>query len=262
MKDRVLYGVIIVLIIWLIVSDWLNKREQSKMYNQLQEQNKMIVEMDKTTKEKDGQYAKLVNYFATQKELNEDLSRTNKDLSNTIKKQGEKLLMLTNTVISFRNEFSEGFISVNPEDSSIFDMSLKYPNSEESFVHWDGSVFTNTRTYKGEWSFKKLPLQIVLTETDRGLWKTRLVGPEWLVVDSIEVKSLPPSEFDNSPKTTKFGIMLGGGYIKSFDPLVSNAISVGAGFNYRNNSIIFNATTNKTVGASYYYTFNRVKRKK
>jgi hypothetical protein len=263
-QNRVLYGIIIVLILWLIGSDWINKRNQSKMMEQLQEQNKSIVEMDKTTKEKDGQYAKLVYYFDSQKDLMNQLKESNDDLAKTVKKQDERILMLTNTVISMESKMSSGDLAQNEEDSTIFDMSLKYPNSEESFINWDGSIFTKTKTYQGEWTFGSLPLQVVLTETDRGLWKSRLIGPDWLLVDSIQVNSLPPQDFSNLPKPSNWGIYLGGGYVRNFNTnaTTTDGLSIGTGVRFKNHNVIINGTTNGTVGFSYYYQFNKLKKKK
>lgn len=260
-KERVLYGIIIVLILWLIGSDWMNKRRQQSLLDEMQEQNKMIVQLDETTKEKDGQYAKLVNYFESDKSLMNELKEGNKELAKQIKKSDERILMLTSTVISLREEISQGNLVQDPDDSTVFDMALRYPNSEDPFIKWDGSIFTSTQTYKGKWSFGSLPLQVVLTETERGLWKSRLIGPEWLLVDSIEVNSLPPEDFSNKPEPSKWGIYLGGGYIKSFDQNMGDGLSIGTGINFKNHSLIINGGTNSTIGFNYYYKFSRFKRK-
>jgi uncharacterized membrane-anchored protein YhcB (DUF1043 family) len=259
-KDRVLFGVIIVLILWIVWGDIQSKAEQKRLYEKLQEQNKMIVDMDVTTKEKDGQYAKLVNYFEDQKSLLGSLKEDNRELYDQIKGQDEKILMLNKTIISLEEKINEGEITENPEDSTVFDLALTYPNSDESFINWNGSIFTKTKTYKGKWSFGELPLQVVMTETERGLWKSRLIGPEWLLVDSIEVKSLPPQEFSNEPELRPWSLFLGGGYIRSFDPNLSNALSFGTGVKFKSHSLFLNGTTNKTIGFNYYYQFTSFKK--
>jgi len=68
MKDKVLYGLIIALILLLIGSTMYNRNQQNKLYKKIEENNQTIINMDKTTKEKNGQYAKLVDYFTTEKE--------------------------------------------------------------------------------------------------------------------------------------------------------------------------------------------------
>jgi uncharacterized membrane-anchored protein YhcB (DUF1043 family) len=260
MKDNILYTIIVSLIIWLVVSDCSNKNKQNRLLDELTEQNKTIVAMDKTTKEKDGQYTKLVDYFNTEKQLLNELKSDNKDLYKTIKNQNERLLMLNKTVITLQGSISEGFISINQNDTNVFDISLKYPNEGDSFINWDGSLFIKNKKYSGNWSFDELPLQIILTETERGLWKTRLIGPEWLVVDSIQVKSLPPTEFDNKTKQQKMRVYIGGGVIRIVNQQ-NTIISLGGGLGYKNHSIIINGMSNQSLGFNYYYNFSNFNKK-
>jgi len=268
-KERVLYGIIIVLILWLIGSDWMNKRKQEALYEEIQKGNKMIVDMDKTKKEQDGQYAKLVDYFNSEKELNQQLKEQNKDLYRLIKEQDEKLLMINNNYITLREELTSGNLSVGETDTTTgevtrFDMALKYPNDDNPFIKWNGSIFPRTQTYDGKFTFGQLPLQVVMTETERGLWNSRLIGPDWLIVDSIKVNSLDPSQFDNSPKPSNWGVYVGGGYVRNFSPNATtrDGLTIGTGVRFKNHNLIINGTTNGTVGFSYYYQFNKFKKKK
>ena len=258
-KDRILYGLIIILVLLLLGSAWYNRSQQNKLYQKIQEGNKMIVDMDKTTKEDDGQYVKLVDYFNTEKELNQQLKNQNKKLYDLIKKQDEKLLMINNTVVSLQGQIAEGFGSFNEEDTNLIDITLNYPNDEDNFITWDGSVNKNNAFYSGKWKFGQLPLQVIMTETDRGLWKSRLVGPDWLLVDSIEVNSLPLPVISEK---SNFSLVLGGGYINSFDPNGTNAVSIGGGLRFKDHRLIINATTNKEIGFSYYYDILNFKKKR
>ena len=258
MKDRVLYGLIIALILLLIFSTCHNRYQQNKLYEKIEEGNKMIVDMDVTTKEDDGQYAKLVDYFNTEKELNQQLKDQNKKLFNLIKEQDEKLLMINNTVVSLRQQLSEGFGNISEVDTNIIDLKLTYPNDgENNFITWDGQINRNNAFYSGSWEFGKLPLQVILTETDRGLWKSRLIGPEWVLVDSIEINSLPLPKVE---KKSDFGVFLGGGYINSLDPNGTNAVSIGGGLRFKDHKLLINATTNKEIGFSYYYNILNFKK--
>jgi hypothetical protein len=257
-KENVLIGLIVLLILFLIGGAWHSKNEQRKLYKEIQKGNKMIIDMDRTTKEGNGQYAKLVNYFNTEKDLNKQLKEQNKDLFKLIKKQNERLLMINNTVITLQGQLTEGFGTINKEDTNRIDLKIKYPTDGESFITWDGFVNRKTAFYKGEWKFGKLPLQIILTETDRGIWKSRLIGPEWLIVDSMEINSLPLPTIE---KQSNLSFMLGGGYINSFKQNGTNAISVGAGVRFKNHNLIINGTTNQEVGFNYYYNIFSFKKK-
>lgn len=222
---------------------------------------KSIIFNDSLTKEADGQFSKLVNYYNTEKDLKKELKKSNEELYYLVKKNNEKILSLMNTVITLQGVVNEGFGKIDIKDTNKINLVLKYPvDSKEPFIKWNGSVDKNSAFYKGEWVFGKLPLQIVLTEEKRGLWNSRLIGPEWLKVDSMSINSLPPENYgDNQIKKLQF--FVGGGYIKSLSNNPS-AVSVGGGvsFNGKHN-ILLQATTNQDLGVSYYYNFQKKKKK-
>jgi hypothetical protein len=261
-KDTILFGGIMVLILLLVLSNCKNTKLQKEMYEQVRSTNKEIVKNSKLIKEKDGQYAKFVDNFNTQKDLLKQLKEENKDLYKDIKKNDEKLLMINNTLVTLEGRVVEGFGKWNPTDSNLIDLNLKYPDEKDWFISWDGSVHKKTAFYKGDWKFGKLPLQIVLTETEKGIWNSRLIGPEWLVVDKMDVKALDPSGFTDpyKPEPRNFGFMLGGGPLIGFQPRFFG-LSIGAGAYYKNHSLILNGATNYTVGFNYYYRFISFKKK-
>ena len=166
--------------------------------------------------------------------------------------------MLNNSILSLKGQINEGFGSVNQEDTNKIDIELNYPNDEDNFITWDGYVNKQSSFYKGEWRFGELPLQVIMTETNRGLWKSRLVGPKWLKVDSIEVNSLP---LPIKEKKSNLSLILGGGYIKSFSD-TPNAVSIGAGIRFKDHKLIINGTTNQSVGFSYYYNIFNFNKKR
>ena len=66
-KD-ILLIILSVVIIILMLFGWVKYNQmQKKLYDEINNGNKVILSMDKTTKESDGQYAKLVNYFNSEK---------------------------------------------------------------------------------------------------------------------------------------------------------------------------------------------------
>lgn len=223
---------------------------------------KSIIENDSLRKEADGRYAKLVDYYNSEKDLKNQLKKSNEELFDVVKKQNERILSLTNVVVSIKSQISEGIGSINIEDTNKIDLKLKYPNDGDPFINWIGSVDRRNAFYKGEWSFGRLPLEIVLTEESRGLWKSRLIGPEWLVVDSMTINSLPAKDYDPvKPRNLQF--LIGGGYTKSLSPTGPDAINVGFGLNlFDKHNIIINTNTNKEVGLNYYYKFQSFKKRK
>ena len=253
LKDKILFGSIGALIILLMLSQCNSKRMQQELYEQLTAANKEVIRLDTLKKEADGQYAKLVDYYQTEKDLREEISSKNKDLGKLIKEKDERILMLNNTVVSLESQINSGEVAVNESDSTVIDLHLRYPNEDPAFINWRGSIFTSTQRYSGEWTFGRLPIQVILTETDRGLWNSRLVGPDWLRVDSIEVKSLPPQEIVK-PEKDNFGLYVGGGYLSSLQNNQSNGVTIGFGAQYKNSTLMLNyGSISDFIGISYYH---------
>jgi uncharacterized membrane-anchored protein YhcB (DUF1043 family) len=260
-KDKILFGIIMVLMLLLFLGNCKNSKITKQLYEEKIKTNKAIVESDVLKKEKDGQYAKLVNNFNDQKDMVNILKNQNKDLYKEIKSNNEKLLMVNNSVISLASKMSEGFGSINKVDTNLIDLKLRYPNSDDWFIDWSGNINRKTARYEGKWSFGDLPLDIILTETDRGIWNSRIVGPSWLIVNKMEINALKPSDMiPDDLKERKFGLILGGGYNKSFDNMIPNSLSIGVGGYVNKHSIIFNGTTNKSLGFNYYYRFTTFKK--
>lgn len=261
-RDKFYMTMIGGLILVVLFLAWRVGRNNNKFEDAANELKKSIIDSDSLKKEADGRYAKLVDYFNTEKDLKNELKSSNEELYKVIKKQNERILSLTNAVITLQGQISEGIGHIDPLDTNKINLALKYPNDGSPFINWIGNVDRKTAYYKGEWSFGRLPLQVILTEEKRGIWKSRLVGPEWLIVDSMTVNSLPPEEFSlTTPRKIQF--LVGGGYYKSLSATGPDAISVGFGLNlFDKHNIIVNTNTNKEVGFNYYYKFQSFKRRK
>lgn len=257
-KDILLITLSVVIII-LLLFGWVKYTQmQKELRDEMDSANKTILSMDKTTKERDGQYAKLVNYFNSEKDLNRQLKEQNEGLFTLIKKQNERLLMINNTIVTLEGKMTEGFGSINKDDTNKIDLKLDYPTTENSFISWNGFVNRKTAFYKGDFTFGRLPLQIVLTETERGIWKSRLIGPEWLIVDSMDINSLP---LPTPEKVNNWGLFFGGGYQKSFNSNISDAFSLSFAAQYKRHMLMLDATTNMQLGLRYLYKVENFKKK-
>lgn len=259
-KDKLYLAAIGVLVILLI---WLNIRIgqiQKQAKDQTDELKKSIIESDRLIQESNGSYVKLVDYYTSEKELLKDLKKDNKDLYKTINGQGEKILSLTKTIVTLREKIDTGFGKVNSLDTNKIDLKLTYPTSTDPFIKWTGSVNKRTTKYDGAWTFGKLPISIIVTEETRGLWKERIIGPDWFIVDSINVKSLPPEEYVPE-KERNIQLLVGGGYYTSKTGFGS--VGVGFGVNIlKNHNIIIGTNTKLEFGIQYYYKFLKYKKKK
>lgn len=243
------------LIIVILLLSWKIGVLRDQQQDALDEVKKEIIANDSLVKEKEGQYAKLVDYYNTEKDLKNQLKESNKELYKEIKKEQEKIIGLTNAIVSLEKKVDSGKVEVDPLDTNRLNLTLTYPDNKDPFINWKGSIDKVTSYYKGEWTFGKMPIQIVLTEEKRGLWKTRVVGPEWFKLDSLSVNTLPP---DKKEKTIQF--LLGGGYIKSMSN-TPDGISIGGGVNvFGSHNIVVTANTNKEVGLNYYYKIKSFKK--
>jgi hypothetical protein len=257
--QRILIVILMLLLVWLA---WRLEAIRGESSDQNDELKKSIIAADSLVKEADGRYAKLFDYYNTEKDLKKELQKSNSDLYKIIKKQDERVLSLTTTVISLRSAVVGGFGKFNPDDTNQIQLALRYPDLVSPFIKWDGFVDRRNARYLGNWSFDKLPFQIVLTEEKRGLWKHRLIGPEWLIVDSLNIQSLPPDEYTPTVER-KIQFLLGGGYYKSLTNPNWGAVHIGAGISlFDQHNLILGATTNQELGLNYYYKFKSFKRRK
>jgi uncharacterized membrane-anchored protein YhcB (DUF1043 family) len=252
-------GAILVIIIALLL--FKNCQLQKDSGRELDDLKKSIIASDKLTKEADGRYAKLVDYYATQGDLMKDIKESNKDLYKTIKKQDERLLSITSSIITLDSKIVQGFAQTDPVDTNKLNLSLKYPDEKEPFVFWDGWVNKNTAAYKGTFSFGKLPIQVILTEESRGLWKSRIIGPDWLKVDSLSIKSIPPEEYATlKPKNLQW--LVGGSYIYGMNNS-GQGVGVNFGLNlFDRHNLILGANTLNQVSFGYTYKIKTFKRNK
>jgi uncharacterized membrane-anchored protein YhcB (DUF1043 family) len=186
MNKDVIYRVIGAILLCIILMLFLkNCQIQNGADKEIDNLKKSIIASDKLTKEADGRYSKLVDYYASNGDLMKDLKKSNRDLYKTIKNQDERLLSITSSIITLDRKVVQGFAQTDPVDTNKLNLSLKYPDEKDPFIYWDGWVNKNTAAYKGTFSFGKLPIQVVLTEEARGLWKSRIIGSRHLC--SIEI---------------------------------------------------------------------------
>jgi hypothetical protein len=249
-------GILVAVVIFLA---WKTSSVQDDFLNKTEELKKSIIKSDKLLKESEGRYAKLVDYYKTEKELLSQIKKENKSLYNTIKEQDERLLSITNAIVTLDKKVVEGFGQEDPVDTNKINLSLKYPSDKDPFVFWDGWVNKNTAAYKGTFSFGKLPIQVVLTEESRGLWKSRVVGPEWLRVDSLQITSIPPEDYAPTEEK-KIQWLVGGAYSYGLNDK-SSAVGVNLGVSlFSSHNIVFGANTFQQVSLGYLYKIKSFKR--
>jgi hypothetical protein len=255
---------LLILIIAILIFFWSKLSNISNHNNkQLDDLKKSIISYDKLVKEGEGKYSKLIDYYSTHTQLLSELKQLDKGLYSNLKSQDEKILNLTKVVLSFNSKLDSGIIIQNPTDTNQLDLVLDYPSKDSSFVNWSGTINKLNSKYYGAWNFKSLPISIVVTEESRGLWKHRLIGPSWLRVDSLSVKSIPPQEYTQTIEK-KLQFLFGANYTLDLKNIGNIGIfGAGVGISYNHyHTLLVNINSAQQLGFGYYYTFRSFKNKK
>lgn len=185
-----------------------------RMNNERDRMVKEIIQKDVLVKEKDGQYKKVVDYLKSERDLKAQLKKEHLELYKQVKDKDDKILSLTNVIATLKGKKDTGTVIKNADSSYSF--ISYYPQQTDYFVKYSGRLVPTKKQVYGEWEFGQLAFDMVLTETKTGIWEYRLIGPEYLIVNKMEVNSLKPKEYSET-KATKMPFMsplVGMGYRK------------------------------------------------
>ncbi len=235
------------LFIWFIVD---RRSTESK----IEKLRKEIIYKDVLVKEKDGQYKKIVNYYTTKKELAESLKKHNSTLAKELKDKNERILILTHSVITFKEKKNIVTGVIIEKGDSTVKFEAFYPDKEKFFVKHSGLVSLKNSNLTSDWSFGKMPIDLVISEDKNGIWNYRISGSDFLVVDKLTVNSLPRKEFVAPENKIKlFSFLVGGGLQQN---LITKQYSLkaGAGVQIRNKSMVMvDVNTKNMIGISYFH---------
>lgn len=253
------YGVVIVgLIVFFLMQGCGDKKHSKDLEKQIENYQKEILKKDSVKKEADGQYAKLVDYFKTEGDLMKELKDQNGDLAKLIKKQDEKLLSISTTVATFKSQMDKGIKVDMLNNGTEAKFTTIYPGAESGqdwFIRYDGHLFTQTGKLDGAWTFNKIKFNVILTEQPDGMWKQRIVGPEFLEITDLKVNSLPKKDYV-APTEKNIHFLLGAGYRTQLN-MKSNAVTLNAGISWKNKVIILtDVSTGQQVGLTIIKRFN------
>lgn len=240
-----LYLAIIGLLVLLLMLQQCNGKRKTKNFQKDLAKNAVLI------KEKDGQYAKLVDNVNSERSLRKQFKAENEDLHKQLKDKGERLLYYQSVIASFVPTKDTTILYRDTgSNGSDFIFTLNYPK-ENSFITYDGKIFVKSSRIQGEWSFDKLPLKIVLTETSTGNWNSRIVGPDYFVVTAMEVEALPPDKMTDVDNIDFIGGLTYGRNMSS----QANFAGLNVGARYKRNSLLLFGYTNNTAGATFLRNF-------
>lgn len=177
--------------------------------HQIRELRIELIEADSLKKIEEGKYTKLVNYYSTRKDVNASVKKSSPEIHKEIKKGGGKILSNTSMGISLKDK--EEIIPIKNPIDSIYKFTSHYPNDKSPFITYDGKLNVRTKKMDTKWTFRTLPINIILTENTNGLWSTYVDAPEFVEINNLYVESLPPTKY--LPSTSKEpAIKLYGGF--------------------------------------------------
>lgn len=153
---------------------------------------KELVTTSELVKLKDGRYEKLLNDYNTSKELLKSLKKSNEELYRDIKKSNEKVVAVTQALIGFKDKFDS--LKLNkPIEDVIKDkdtLDFFYPNKNNPLIT-HSLQFTSNTTANSYWDFNPTPLDLVITETEKGIFKTNIGTNPYVSISSLDVKTIP-----------------------------------------------------------------------
>lgn len=216
-----------------------------------------IILKDSLTQVGEGKYRKMVNYYDGKVKLLERVRKNNPEIYREIIKNNEKILSNTNLDFTFKPKESSRVLT---KKDSIFEFSSYYPKKENSFIKFNGTLNTNSNILNEKWTFNNIKLDIILTEKENGLWNTYLDGPDFVVVNSMSINSLPPKEYVPVKDKVKFlnfyggvGIRTGVDNIASLD---GKDLTINGAMMIKNKVILeLNMGTDKKVGTAILFKF-------
>ena len=134
-------------------------------------------------------------------------------------------------------------LNADPKTGADWQFKLLYPDSANSFIQYDGLAFWKDRMITGNWSFKRVPLSFILTETQKGNWNARVVGPDYFIIDSIVTRALSP---DKIAERRRFSFVAGLGAGWSFED-EAPLFSLTAGVRIKKMRFLATGSTNQDV---------------
>jgi hypothetical protein len=256
LKNNLILILVIIVALFLGWNYFKTKSENKQLQEQLIDQQKELIKLDTLKKISDGNYSKLVDFFKTEKELMSDLKSSNIDLYNRVKAGNEKILALNEYFISFKTKFDSGF--ANLKDSNTYELNVFYPERSNWFINWNGLLSRTDGKYNGSWNFGQLKFGVTLTEQPNGLYKSNISGPDFLLLDSVKVVSLPPIKV---PQTRNVEFLLGGGYRINLTDSTNKAFVVTSGLQWKNSNILMiDVATDQSITGKFIYKFRSFKK--
>jgi len=236
-KNILRIGVPGLIIIFLLGMNIQQKREYKKLTKDLLERIDILTQVISQRDSTLSYYSKMVdNFDVTERDLRKQLSKINKEFAEKIKDSEERILSLSEYNIELHRKI-DTFAIENAEIKDgvlTFDIQDYYPDEKNYFIKYTGYVQAPVTggiynpVIAREFSFNPIKINMVMTETTKGAWKYNILdAPEWIALGSMEVLSLPPSEYKPASERG-MQYLVGGGILKMYQGRSYLTLSAGA----------------------------------
>jgi hypothetical protein len=198
------------------------------------ELHKNEIKMDTLRKISDTQYEKLVADTVTKRDMIKILKQMELDIKNP------KII----TRIEYKQKDVEKDIDHLTVENDSVHIEDYYPSKEKQTLKYTGDVNLTTKKGRGKFEFKPQKLDLVISETDKGMWKATLkTDNEFVEVNSLDVQTLPVT----IEKQKNWKYFCGAKYNTNSNKTNKNYEIIG-GFRYKKLNLLGSINTNTQLG--------------
>lgn len=230
-RDYFYIAGIVILAVVIFFMDKCGEKREARLRNEIAKQSGMI-------EEGKGRYSQLIivtnSTNSLIKELQGSLDGQFDNIRKFLKKNDERLLAFSTAYATFKGKKDSVLIfAAEPLTLADWKFKLQYPDSTNPFITYDGLIFAQSKRITGDWKFDKLKVSFILTETEKGNWNARVSAPEFVIIDSITTRALPP---DKIAKTKKISFVCG----------------LGTGYAFNDNKWLFSVSAGVKIKRMYF----------
>lgn len=241
-KNRIIISLFSVIAILLIVGFIKLNQHRKELKEREDAYKDVVLKNDELKKISDTQYQKLIDDRLKQKELNDIISGLKIELKNKPKTVIETVLV----PVDKENPIND--IVVVNDSLTINDY---YPQKKDYFINYTARINTESKTGIGKFSFQPFNVNIVVSQRKDGIYQLDTQVPEWMSINSIQVRSLPLTP----PKVDNFGLLLGVGYGKDLSQIREDYVRITTGIRWKKVYLEVGGNTNSTVDGGLKFEF-------
>jgi hypothetical protein len=236
------YKTIVIACLFAFMAFYVTKCNSDKQTEELRaELHKNEIKMDTLKKISDTQYEKLVADTVTKRDMINILKAMEMDIKNP------KII----TRIEYKQkDVEKAMDNVTVQNDSVH-IEDYYPSKEKQTLKYTGDISLVSKKGKGKFQFQPQKLDLVVSETDKGIWKATLkTDNEFVEVNSLDVQTLPVA--GQKIKNWKY---FGGAKYNTTSDKTTRSYEILGGFRYKKLNVIGSVNTNSQLGVGLMFDF-------